>query len=401
MSTKIIYRTSKTNKEGKHPLYIRIIKNRKTQMISLGINLSPDEWDEKKNRVKTRHPNSARLNSYISQKLADAEEATLSLLTKDKNTSASKIKEKIKGKAAGSFSDYFVQYRDRLLKNELIGTYIKTKSSISKLNQFTGNRNLQFEDIDVNFIKRYESFLENKLGNSTNTIHGSIKVIRKLYNDAVKDGIIELNQNPFLRYKLSTEKTSKVYLSETELSKIESLPLKENTRLDQNRDLFLFACYACGIRVSDLLKLKWNSFDETHLNIITQKTKEHISIPLPNKALQILRKYSLNGQDNNTFIFPLLKVNANHSAFELHRAISSSTAYLNKDLQTIAKLAEIDKHISMHTSRHTWATRALRKGMRIEYVSKLLGHASIKTTQVYAKIVNSEFDKAMKEAFDE
>jgi len=74
--------------------------------------------------------------------------------------------------------------------------------------------------------------------------------------------------------------------------------------------------------------------------------------------------------------------------------------YANKDLKFIAESIPLGKHISFHTSRHTWATRALRKGMRIEYVSRLMGHASIRTTQVYAKIVNEDLDKAM-DVFDE
>jgi integrase/recombinase XerD len=85
---------------------------------------------------------------------------------------------------------------------------------------------------------------------------------------------------------------------------------------------------------------------------------------------------------------------------ELLNAISSATTYTNKDLKKIVKLAGIHKHISFHTSRHTFATRALRKGIGIEYVSKLLGHAAIRETQAYAKIVNEELDKAM-EKFNE
>ena len=76
-------------------------------------------------------------------------------------------------------------------------------------------------------------------------------------------------------------------------------------------------------------------------------------------------------------------------------AISSATAYTNKDLKTIEDKIELKKHISFHTSRHTFATWALRKGIRIEYVSKLLGHTNIKETQIYAKIVNEELEKAM------
>ena len=80
---------------------------------------------------------------------------------------------------------------------------------------------------------------------------------------------------------------------------------------------------------------------------------------------------------------------------ESYSAISSATAYINKNLKLIAAKAEIDKPLSFHISRHTFATRALTKGMSIDKVSKILGHAQIRETQIYAKIVNTELDKAM------
>lgn len=390
-SVALNFRTSKTNKEGKHPLYIRIIKNRKAQFISLGIHLRLEEWDQKKNKVKGKHPNSARLNSYIAQKLSEAEDVSLAMHSKDINTTSAKIKEKLKGKTSGSFSDFFAKHTEWLLSNDKISTHLKAKANISKLNQFTKNRKLQFEDIDVDFLKRYEFFLSNDLDNSINTIHSSLKIIRKLFNDASREGIVEIASNPFLRYKLKTEKTTKEYLSEEEIIKLEELELKPGSHEEVHRDIFLFACFAAGIRVSDLLQLRWRDFNGANLNIVTQKTKEHISVKLPTKALLIIDKYQSSRQPSD-LIFPIMRLRQESSALELHRAISSATAYINKDLKELGKLAKIDTHISMHTSRHTWATRALRKGMRIEHVSKLMGHASIKTTQVYAKIVNSELD---------
>ena len=394
-STKIIFRTTKASKEGKYPLYIRIIKNRKAQFISLGLHLLPEEWDQTKNRVKTRHPNSARLNSYISQKLAEAEDMTLQLRSKDASTSSLKIKEKIKGKASESFSRYFERHKEQLLSNEKIGTYIKVKSGISKLNQFTKNRDLQFVDIDYDFLKRYNAFLVSSLGNTINTVHGTLKILRKLFNDAVREGIIEVEQNPFLRYKLVTEKTNKIYLTELELLEIEKVNLNSASSMAVHRDLFLFACVAAGLRVSDLLQLKWKNFNGTHLSLVTQKNSEPISIHLPNKALEIIKRYNTGDKNEDSYLFPIMKLGPIHTALQLNAAISSATAYLNKDLKEIAKKAKISKHISMHTSRHTWATRALKKGMRFEYVSKLMGHANLKTTQIYAKIVNTELDKAM------
>jgi site-specific recombinase XerD len=81
--------------------------------------------------------------------------------------------------------------------------------------------------------------------------------------------------------------------------------------------------------------------------------------------------------------------------FKIHNAISSATSYTNKYLGKLSKMAGLDKRITFHTTRHIWAVRALQKGMRIEYVSKILGHASVKQTEVYAKVMNAELDKAV------
>ena len=138
------------------------------------------------------------------------------------------------------------------------------------------------------------------------------------------------------------------------------------------------------------------NFDGEKIIIQTQKTGSIISIKLPTKSLEILEKYKSEESQPNHFIFPILKNEVDYSDKKvLFRAISSATAYTNTDLKDFEETLELTKHIHFHTSRHTWATRALQKGMRIEYVSKLMGHANIKVTQGYAKIVNEELDKAM------
>jgi len=389
-----VCRTNNVNKKNKYSLYIRIIKNRRTRFISLDVRLLPDEWDELEKKVQPSHPNSARLNEYIAKKLSQAEHIALKLYSMDALAISSAIRKELMSKRYGSFSDYFNDYKDWLLKHNKIGSYIKIRSCIAKLIRFTENRPLSFEEIDVTFIKRYQEFLSSKLGNSINTVHGTIKVIRKLFNDAVREGILDTSQNPFLRYRLHTEPTTRAYLTEEEITRIEALELNSGSKMAQHRDLFVFACFACGLRVSDLLLLKWKDFDGTHLNLVIKKTGRQISIPLPNRALEILNSFSSSRSSSRSRIFPFLK-RTRYTALGLNRAISSATAYLNKNLRKIATLAKIDKRISMGTSRHTWATRALRKGMRIEYVSKLLGHVNIRTTQLYTHIVDVELDVAM------
>ena len=156
--------------------------------------------------------------------------------------------------------------------------------------------------------------------------------------------------------------------------------------------MFLFACYACGLRVSDLLTLKWTSISDTHIEIKVRKTKRTHSFKLHEKAIEILEEYR---EPDRLYVFPFLKENAENDLKELDRQISSCTAYYNKDLKKIAAKCEIDKSLSSHIARHTFATIALRQGMRIEFVSKLLGHSSIKITQKYSKIVNEDLDEAI------
>jgi integrase len=166
--------------------------------------------------------------------------------------------------------------------------------------------------------------------------------------------------------------------------------------LAEVRDMYVFSAYAGGIRVSDLLLLRWKNFDGERQHFKVLKTGKELHIKLPEKALEILKKYQTAESKPDSLIFSILRSNIDFdNPKQVTGAISSATAQINERLKIIANKAEVEKKISFHTARHTFATRALRKGIRIEYVSKLLGHATIKETQVYAKIVDEELDNAM------
>lgn len=399
-SISIILKMNKLNKKGEAPLYLRIIKDRKAKFISLSYKINPEFWDPDKGVVLSKHPNSARLNNFIVRKKAEASDIALTLETQSKYVPPKKIKQEILGKSSVNFLDYAEAFNSKVLSENKVGTYNKTKGMLSKLETYLGKRDFTFDEITVHFLKSYEEYLRTKLENSTNTIHSNLKMIRRIINLAIEEELFPFEKSPFLRYKLKLEKTTKVFLTEDELKAIEEVSLVENSMMDHHRNMYVFACYVGGLRVSDLLQLRWENFDGKHINLETQKTKDTISIQVPDKGLLILDRYKTEESESDHFIFPFLNNKLDYSdAKLLHKSISAKTAYANTDLKDIAEKAEIKKHISMHTSRHTWATRALRKGIRIEYVSKLMGHASIQTTQIYAKIVNKDLDDAM-EAFN-
>lgn len=400
MSTvKIVLKKEKINKNGEAPLYIRIIKDRKAKFVSLGIRILPKDWNESQSRVKKSHPNSQRLNNYIAHKIAEAEGVALEMETNSKYVSPKSIKQNIMGTSPDSFVRYFEKYIESLKKNGKTGTHDKAKAVYSKLCTYLDNKDLAFDEVTVTFLKNYDTYLSDKLGNSINTIHSNIKIFRKLINDAISEDLFPPEKNPFLKYKLKTEKTVKEFLTEEEIKRIENLEIKKNSMRNHHRNIYVFATYAGGLRISDILQLKWSDYDGERILITTQKTNNTVSIKLPKKAKEIIEEYKEDDSKKEYYIFPFLRNDIEYSNASIFKAISSHTAYTNTDLKKIAKMAGIDKNIHFHTSRHTFATRALKKGMRIEYVSKLLGHSSIKSTQVYAKIVNKDLDDAMDEFF--
>ncbi|MES1222174.1 MAG: site-specific integrase [Bacteroidota bacterium] len=177
---------------------------------------------------------------------------------------------------------------------------------------------------------------------------------------------------------------------------METFEAVPGSRLDLHRDMFVFSCYAGGLRVSDVLLLQWSNFDGTHIHFTIRKTEDQHALKLPNTALAIVRKYMDASENNGRFIFPMLPADLDLKNYvEVDRKISGATAYINKNLKIIADRTGIKKNLHFHISRHTFCCLALKMGLGIEFVSRLVGHSSIRQTQVYAKLVSKELDEAM------
>lgn len=397
----IVHRHDKLNKKGLAPIHFRIIQNRKVSYIASGIMLAPNEWDPKNNKVTAKNKNSKRLTAFIINKFLELQSEILNQETFHKNLTSQTLKEKILGPKPMNVFEFADDFIQKYLDKGSISTYDKSRSTMWKLEQYIGNRNLYLQDIDANFLARYESYLRAVKGNSTNTIHTNLKFFRNLFNEAYRRGLIEHSDIPFNKYILKQEKTQRNFLTQEELNTLENLDLKQFPKQAIHRDMFIFAAYTGGIRISDMLLLKWNNFNGSHIHISIKKTGTQLSIKLPQKALDILRSYKPDKTNPDNFIFPVLHADLDVSdPVAVDRAISVGSVLVNKSLNSLTKKAGITKHISFHISRHTWATQALRKGISIDKVSKLMGHANIRETQIYAKIVSEELDKAM-EAFND
>ncbi|MGN8072790.1 tyrosine-type recombinase/integrase [Mucilaginibacter sp. 22184] len=403
-SIKVFPKLNKINKYGLAPVYLRLIKNRRVKYLSMDVYIDPKDWNDKTGKMKQTATNAEQINNFLAIKKSEAEMTVLEMESKSNFVSAHDLKAKMAGVCIG---DFFAFFRKRLRErnDELsIGTLRRYKCVLNKLKSFCGKEQLFFDELNVTFLRNFKSYLQNDVSNHTNTIQSNLKVIRTLIYDAIAEELIPLEKNPFSKIKIKYEKTSREFLLDPELVLLEKLKLKDDTTIFHHRNVYIFSAYSAGIRISDLLTMRWKNFDGEHLFFTVRKNKEEISIKLPNKSLEILDYYRSLAElksgksyiEPENYIFPLLKISPKETdRLAIHNGISSATAHANKSLRSLAKKAKIHKNISFHTARHSWAVRALQKGMRIEYVSKLMGHASVTHTEVYAKILNQDLDKAM------
>lgn len=401
-SVKLVLRTHQKDTTGHSPLYIRVIKDRKAKFVATGVKLKDTEWDEEKQKVKKNHPNSARMNAALTQKLADAEGQIADFERKKRTVTAKKLKDAIKGKAAENFFNYAYSRCERMKGSVSYRTYQSYLNYIKKFETFKGTNEVYFDDITVTTLKDYISYMTNVLKNGATTQHFSLKVLALIFKDAQREDIISDSLYPFSKVRVKKDMGKRLFLNKTQIEALMHLNLSNNPKAEVIRDMFIFSIYAGGLRFSDVLSLQYKHFieQEQRINKLIRKTGRQHQFKIGKVALDIINKYKQPNTQPDDFIFPLMP-NKNFEQldaskqFDIIKACNQLTRWY---LPKMGKQIGLQFNLSFHLSRHTFATNALNNGMRIEHVSKLLDHTDISTTQIYAKIISEELDKAV-EAF--
>ncbi|TXD56916.1 site-specific integrase [Polaribacter sp. IC066] len=398
-SIKLILRKNKIDKAGEAPLYLRIIKDRKTKFISLSLKLNPNEWDEDRQKVKKNHSNSTRLNAYISQKVADAKGEIADLERRNQSISARKLKEAIKGKPLTNFFEYSHNLCEKRKDTFAYSTYKNYKTYLKKFEKYIGHRDIMFEDITVTTLKDFAHHSSSVLGNNNTTINYSFQIMKLMFREAQKEDLIPLDLFPFSKFTVKKGKSTRQYLSEEQLEAFINLEVSSKYKAHIIKDMFIFSVFAGGLRFGDMIELKWKNYDKKNSKItkVIRKTGRQHSVRIGQKAIEILEKYEQKDQGKEDIIFPFANLDEAFFTDKEYRNLVTSRAIAlnNMYLKKMGVKLELPFNLSFHLSRHTFATRALNNGMRIEHVSKLMDHSDIGITQVYAKIISSELDNAV------
>lgn len=269
-------------------------------------------------------------------------------------------------------------------KRGILGTAIR---SAELLRQYSGRQVIPIKMVDKTFISGYVVYLKSIKSNSgklfsRNSQYNLFMSLVSALNSAVRDGIILVNPTSQMMAseKPKHENGTRTYLT---IEEVERLYETDYPASPYSKRIFLFACM-CGLRYSDIISLKWNNLDFQDTGVVMmsirqKKTKKEIAIPLSKEAVKLLPERGTSSEDD--FIF-------RGDGYIVGRSV-------HDHLQKWAKMAGIKKHISFHTSRHTYATMLLTLGADLYTVSKLLGHTNIKTTQIYAEVINQKKQAAV------
>ncbi|MDR3881537.1 MAG: site-specific integrase [Bacteroides sp.] len=373
---RLVYKRKKQlNKQGTALVQVEALLNQRKVYFRTNLYLKPEHWNSRNAQVDN-HPQAHDLNSMLFEFVLHLQAIELSLWKRGIPVTLSLLKDAIKKDKPVNvtfpvFARTYIQESDRKrsTKENLLTT-------ITVLQEFRPG--LDFKDITYTFLRDFEVHLKEK-GNSVNTVAKHMRQLRTLVNEAINQGYIPSDAYPFRKYKIKQAKGRKEFLTPDELKRLENLDVDKKLR--HVLDAFLFCCYT-GLRFSDFCQLSPANFIKVNgkrwLHFTSIKTGVELRLPLhllfEGKALAVLERYDI--------VTDFAKIGPNSEA--------------NKYLAQLAALARIRKHITYHTARHTCATLLVHQGVPITTVQKLLGHTSVRTTEVYSEVLSNTIIRDLK-----
>lgn len=381
----------KTYQSGPVPVYLRITINGKRSEASTGRSCEPSRWNSHAGRALGTKEDARILNSYLDTLQAKVYEAHRALIAENQPLNAEAIRDRFLGKAEkprfllAIFREHNRKVAALVGKEFAKGTLERYETSLRHTRNFISwkynSADLEIKKVDHDFISSYDFYLRSERHCGNNSAVKYLKNFKKIIRICQASGW--LDRDPFVHYKARLKQVDRTFLSEAELQTMaDKLFLTE--RLGQVRDIFLFCCFT-GLAYADIKKLNRGEIitgidGERWIVTKRQKTATPVRIPLLPSALAILEKYAEHLVCLNT-----------GKAFPV-----STNQKMNEYLKEIAGVCGITKSLTFHIARHTFATTVtLSNGVPIESVSKMLGHTNIRTTQHYAKILDTKVSEDM------
>ncbi len=417
-------------KNKTYVVYLRVTVGGKRKLIKTMVEIArPSDFNAKckgENWIRGGVRDAKVLNAQLADILAKAKETYKELDKEGEATTVALAKEMNTEVVSPSFLAFARERAQMIYDNGGWRNWRKYCGLINKLDAFRKKRrmaDITVADMTVELLTRFDNFLhkwenEREPGKllHPNTIEVQFNILRTLVHRAIEVGIMEASKDPFLVFKYKGVKTVKEKLDDSEMERIINLELEEGSLIWHCKNYFLFSYYCAGIRAADLIQLRWGNVTTSgRLHYQMGKNHKERDLLLVEQAIEILRHYQRDDAKATDYIFPLLSNDTEYAGYvtqadkdrmrpelrhKMYQDISSKNALINKYLKKIAEQAEIEKPLSMHISRHSFAHIAQESEAESSAIKSILGHSNLATTERYmGSFDTSKTDETLRNVF--
>lgn len=344
---------------------IEIMHEGKRKWVSTGVKAYAGQWKDK--CMVCMRPDALELNDQINLIINNIREWMNKLYRENEEFSFDKLDKML---SQVSNPDSFITFMENRIHERKIEESTRRQHLVTLRALIDFGMIQYFSDLTLKNIKLFDDYVKTKV-NEQSSVYGYHKRLKVYVKEAYQLDFIK--KNPYDGFTIPRgESTSRKYLEPGERSKIEDVEILDES-IANVRDCFVFCCFT-GLAYADLAKFRWDKDvirrgDKYFIEDVRQKTGSPYKIQILSPAMAILKKHNMS--------LPVIS-NQNY----------------NLRLKIVGSYAKVNKELTSHVARHTFATWALSQGIRIETVSKMLAHSDIKTTQIYAKILQKEVDDA-------
>jgi integrase len=366
----------------------------------IGHAVKPEDWDEIDRIVKKTHPNSVRINHLIAKKITEANAIILDAENNDLHLTKKQIKHKVKHQNKSSFNSVADEHLSDLLKLKKFNQHSGENPRVNHFKSFLGNEDISFQHITAPLLKKFMIYLKADKNLGDRSVMNCLIVMRTIYNKAINEGLVESKHYPFGPGKIQIKlvESRKVGLNADEIKLIEDADLTNLKSQLHARNIWLTSFYLAGIRISDVINLKWTDIYDGRLTYVMGKNSKVVSLKLPEKANAIIEFYRKDKKES--YVFPYLKDEYGNDKKILNSKTRSFNSLINKQLNKLAADLKINKKMTMHISRHSFGQIAGDK-IAPQLLQKLYRHSDLKTTIGYqANFIHKDVDGALSDILD-
>ena len=371
-------------------IFYQVTHRGTTKQIKTEIRLLPDEWDANCELVAMGVE-----NKLLTQNRIDGDKLLLKRIIKDLDDSggvysASDIVARYNSPGYYVTVLDFMQEQIRSLQRvNRLGTAQNYEKAMRRFAEFLGGAKVQFSAITACVVADYNAFLV-KRGLARNSISFYMRIMRAVYNKAVRQKLVEQSQ-PFIEVYTGVDRTRKRAVSESVISRLYKLELVKGTPLALARDVFIFSYLTRGMAFVDIAYLKKENIHDGVICYTRRKTGQLLNVRIEPCIQQIIDRYA---SVFTPYVFPILTSTHIKQAYEGYKVAINN---YNRLLRRLSKMIPGDCKLTSYTSRHSWATAARNHNVPISVISAGMGHSSESTTRIYlAMLENSVIDDANK-----